>query len=249
MKNFSILSYILIFLVLLLPNGCSKKKAPLSTKGSVYTAKKTVKAPEIDGILNDPCWKDLETINLVSVIDGTKPKLPTTVRAIWDDKYLYIGFECQDSDAESTLLQPDGDISAGDYCGILFNAMSDTTTYCKIEIAPTGVVYDAFVVSGRGDINPKVLTSWNCENTRASVSVYGGGPMPGTSDRFWTVEIAIPLKECLPAKNIPPVTGDTWKVNFVRYDKTGGEMWMAFNPTGGKYFDAPASFAWLKFSN
>ena len=124
-------------------------------------------------------------------MSGAKPKHPTTLRLLYDDKYLYAGFECQDLDAASSVAVFDGPVAEQEHVSLCLDAGSATTGYFVIDVAPTGAVHDAYMLHGGRNAANKILTCWNCEKLRASVSVYGGGAQPGTQDRFWTVEIAI----------------------------------------------------------
>jgi len=227
-------------------NGCGEEKKSISCEPS-YNAGKTAESPVIDGILTDDCWNNAEAKSLNLCIDGGKPSYPTTVRVTYDDKNLYIGFECQDPDAASTIMEKDGPIYTQEYISVYIDAGSDSKTYAVIDVAPTGAVNDKFVLSyNDGEIN-KILSDWNCEGLRTSVSVYGGGARPGTQDRFWTVELALPLDEFVTASHIPPYPEDTWRINFYRVDLTDGKEYSAFAPTEDENFHKPSRFGWLLF--
>lgn len=238
-----ILSIILVWLI----TGCAEQKAVPGRTGPSYTAAKTTEPPVIDGILTDTCWKKAETGSFVLSRDGGRPAYPTTLRAAWDDENLYIGFECQDPDAASTVTERDGPVSSQEYVSVYIDADADSLTYVTIDVAPTGVVSDAFILYGEGDRKIKSLDGWNCDGLRVSVSIYGGGSQPGTEDRFWTVEMSVPLNEFLTARRIPPSEGDAWRVNFYRMEQTGGKDFSAFAPTGSENGHKPEKFVWLLF--
>lgn len=237
---------LLVCMVSLLPGCDSEKKTSISYEPS-YRIGKTTEAPVIDGILNDVCWKAAEVKSLTLCTNGKKPLYPTTVRAIYDDKCLYIGFECQDPDAASTITEKDGPVSEQEYISVYIDAGSDSKTYAVIDVAPTGAISDAFVLSYDDGNRKKILSDWNCEGIRSSVSVHGGGAEPGTSDRFWTVELALPLIEFVTASHIPPTPEDTWRINFYRVELTNVRDISAYAPTGSESFHKPSRFAWLLF--
>jgi len=197
--------------------------------------------------LTDNYWKESESHSLSLSNDGARPVYPTTVQAAWDDDNLYIGFVCQDTDAASTVTERDGPVSSQEYISVYIDADSDLLSYIMINVAPTGVVHDAFVLNRDNGQEKKVLSGWNCEGLRVSVSVYGGGASPGTEDRFWTVEMAIPFREFFTAGRIPPAEGDLWRANFYRMERTGDKNFSAFAPTGSEDGHKPAHFAWLLF--
>ncbi len=202
----------------------------------------------IDGILNETCWADAESWTLSSVSGDDAPGLPTTVRAVFDDAKLYIGIECQDTDAASTVTGRDSPVSSGDHVTVSLDANGDRTTYALIEIAPTGAIRDAFVVSSIDGGKEQVLAEWDCEKIRTSVTVYGGGPAPDTEDRFWTIEIAIPFDDLYTAPAIPPADGDTWLWNVARVDFTGDRQPSILFPAGSERLHEPSAFAWLVFN-
>ncbi len=194
-----LLSPLSAVLILILVAGCGTSKKP-GGPSALYTVKKAAAAPVVDGVLDDVCWKDLPALEFVLLNGGGKPKHPTSARMVYDDKNLYVGFECQDLDAASTVAEFDGPVlTDGDFVSILIEAGSDTTSYFLIAAAPTGAVEDAFVLNGGNSAKLRVLNTWNCERLRASVAVYGAGAQPGNEDRFWTVEMAIPFSEMVTA--------------------------------------------------
>lgn len=201
----------------------------------------------IDGILNEKCWADAESWTLSGVSGDDAPVLPTTVRAVFDDAKLYIGIECQDTDAASSVTGRDSPVSTGEHVAVFLDANSDRTTYALIEIAPTGAVRDAFVVSSIDGSKKQDLTEWDCEQIRTSVTVYGGGPAPDTEDRFWTIEIAIPFDDFYTASTVPPADGDTWLWNISRIDFTGNRQSSILFPTGSDRLHEPSAFARLVF--
>lgn len=235
--------------IVILIFGCGSETEPPAPDGPSYGIVQTDAAPVIDGIMNDRCWKTAASISLTRCEDGKKSSYPTTVRASYDREYLYIGFECQDADAASTITEKDGPVSEQEHISVYIDAGCDSKSYAVIDISPTGAIYDAFVlVSGDGE-SKKTLRDWNCDGLRSSISVHGEGAAPGTPDRFWTVEMALPFKEFLTAGKIPPMPGDTWRINFYRTELTNVRDKSAFAPTGSENFHIPSRFALLIFGN
>ena len=228
--------------------GCGKAKGPAGAP-SLYTVKHTTAAPVIDGVLEDECWKTSRALDFVLCENGGKPRQPTTLRMVCDSTYLYLAFECQDLDAASEVTQFDGPVEDQECIALLIDAGCDSTGYFMIAVAPTGAVHDAYVLNRKNGAVVKTLSCWNCEKLRASVSVYGGGPNPGTEDRFWTVEMAIPFSELMTAPRIPPGRGDAWRMNFYRIELTGGRELSAAVPTGAPDMHRPYAFAAVSFGD
>ncbi|MHB9030485.1 MAG: carbohydrate-binding family 9-like protein [Candidatus Latescibacterota bacterium] len=225
--------------------NCGKANHP-SGANPFYTVRKAVNAPVVDGTLGDACWKDLPAMEM-ELCSGGKPRHPTSVRMTCDDTNLYVGFECQDLDAASNAAQFDGPVTDEEHVMICIAAGSDTTGYFMIAVSPTGAVSDAFVLNRNNGAAVRALPGWNCEKLRASVAVYGDGARPGDQDRFWTVELAIPFTEMLTASRVPPVPGDTWRINSYRLELTGGRELSASSPTGAEDVHRPRQFMVISF--
>ena len=52
----------------------------------------------IDGKLTEKCWKDKPVIPFRDIADGSEPEYETETKIVWDDRYLYIGFDIKDPD-------------------------------------------------------------------------------------------------------------------------------------------------------
>lgn len=233
---------------LLAISGCTEqKKAGNAMSGNIYSIHKTLTAPVMDGILNDDCWSTADAIQLTGNDSDGQSSLPTNVRLLWDDTMLYVGFECRDPDAASTVTMRDGPVSEADYVSIYLDADADTLSYAEILIAPTGAVFDAFVLSSRNGVQTKVMPDWNCENMRISVTVYGGGAKPGTEDRFWTVEAAIPFTELLNAPIIPPREGSVWRIDLYRQDMSGESHFSSLSKRNDPATVDPTQFSRFRF--
>lgn len=230
---------------LVLTYACDTPKRQSVRDGVAYTAKKTDAPPVIDGILNDACWKSADTVHL-ALHDGGNPEYPSNVSVCYDDAALYIAFECRDLDAASLVRDRDGPVESGEYVSVGIDADADTVTFAIIGVAPTGAVRDMFILRRTGQ-SDKVHADWNCDALRTSVSVYGGGAMPGTEDRFWTVEMALPYTEFYTAVNIPPPPGEEWRIVFMRSELTGRRELSGFPAQTADNGFNPSVFARLIF--
>lgn len=245
MRPYSVLIVVLMVVPLNLL-GCVKAKGP-GVVSALYRVEKTSAAPVIDGVLEDGCWKNVPAMEFVLAENSGKPKQPTSLRMIHDAVNLYLAFECQDLDAASDVTVFDGPVEEQDCVVLLIDAGCDSTGYFMIAVAPTGAVHDAYILNGGNGAVVKTLSCWNCGKLRASVSVYGGGAKPGTEDRFWTVEMAVPFSELVTAPRIPPGRGDAWRMNFCRVERAGGSELSAASPTGAPEMHRPHAFANISF--
>jgi len=238
---------VVVFSFILFLFGCGKSQKIRYDTNLSYTITKTGEPPVVDGVLNESCWKNAPVGAFRLNKNGAEPEKMTAVRLAYDSTYLFIGFECRDPDAASTVTGRDSPVTDGECVSAYIDANSDSCTYVVFDVAPTGAVSDAFVLCRDDGAETKILGCWNCERLRASVAVYGGGAQPGTEDRFWTVEMAVPFNEFFTASHLPPRSGDVWRANFYRMELTGTREFSALAPTGVDTFHKPSRFTWLVF--
>ncbi|MFC1541209.1 carbohydrate-binding family 9-like protein [Candidatus Latescibacterota bacterium] len=245
----TLMRFISITVIIILISGCGGEPDIPAVDKHTYEIGKTDTAPVVDGMMNDACWKTAETKSLTLSENGKKPSYPSTVRAVYDSEYLYIGFECQDIDAASTIFGKDSPVAEQEHISVLIDAGVSSNTYAVIDIAPTGAVYDAFVLNYRDNEMKTILPEWDCDGLISAVSVYGEGAAPGTKDRFWIVELALPFKAFLTAANIPPLPNDIWRINFYRTELSNVQDISAFAPTGSDNVHIPSRFGRLIFED
>jgi hypothetical protein len=248
MKINNILSAAMVpTVIIVLLSGCGKKESRFQGTGPDFIVKKTSEAPAIDGIIKDSCWKKADSANLKLCVNGKKPEFPTIVKASWDDKYIYAAFECEDMDAAGVATMRDGPVTSEEYVAICIDTGTNGKTFAEIDVSPNGVISDSLIIVGKNGETEKVLKDWNCDGVKVSVTVHGEGAKPGNIDKFWVVEIAIPVAEFITADNLPPKIGDRWRINFGRADLTNKREISALVPSGRESYHNAASFGWLVF--
>lgn len=217
----------------------------------VYLCRRTTGPIAIDGRLDEPDWRDAEPISLRLTDTGGPPHQRTEVRALWDDRYLYVGFYCLDSDVWATISERDGQLWDEEVVEVFIDDDHDGITYLEYEINPLNALVDLYVVNRtgrRGDI--KFMVDWNSDGVRHAVTADGDPTRRGTTDRSWTVECAIPFTDFATAPHVPPKSGDAWSINFCRIDR-GRERdeYSAWSPTGAIDYHVPSRFGAIVFSS
>lgn len=197
----------------------SRKKIP------VLKAIKTKNPPQIDGYLNDTCWKESVYIEDFILVDGSGyPTEKTKGYIIYDDNYLYIGMECFDSHMDKLKAeekQHDGNVWTDDCVEVFLDTNHDHLTYYHFIANALGTQYE--------EKNPERIGwngAWEVKTTR--------------NDRSWTAEIAIALKEL----ELLPGREQTWGINLVReqkYKKENSSLSCTFSTA-----HTPSRFADLK---
>lgn len=191
---------------------------------------------EPNGRLERPYWRRTEPVRLAytSRTGEARPELATTVRALWSDQYLYLGYECPYT--QLTVFEParKDQERRGLWERDVVEAFIGPEAlipshYYEFEVAPTGE---------KLDLQPPVGTNklaWN--------SGFLAETHINEAERVWTAVMRIPLA-ALSADS--PQSGTRWALNLYRKD-TAGEAFLALHPTLGNAH-VPERFAWLEFT-
>ncbi|HEX9974347.1 MAG TPA: carbohydrate-binding family 9-like protein, partial [bacterium] len=218
----------------------------------LYTCKKIADDFPLTGKLDHPNWANAHAAQLVDAITGKPGRFKTEVRVLYSDKYLYVGFLCQDDYIWGTITERDGPIYDEECIEVFLNPADTKHQYYEINLSPKNVVYDANVLNSRTPENAygKFLAQpqWNLENLQTAVYVDGKIDEQGKS-KSWTAEYAIPFDEIFGALHTPPQPGDTWRVNFYRIDSSQKDQreHYAWSPTERAAFHLPWKFGYLRF--
>ncbi|MCK5802479.1 MAG: carbohydrate binding family 9 domain-containing protein, partial [Lentisphaeria bacterium] len=172
----------------------------------VTAAVRTNAPPVVDGKLDDGCWTQASLADEFVLYGGRGYAVEQTdARMLWDDKNLYIGMRCFDSNIaklKKETSEHDG-LVCGDDCVEIFFTPPDNPILAK---TPEGERYFHIAVNALG-------TCWD-ETGMNSPERWNARWSVATSihkDR-WEVELAMPWS----ALKAQPTDGDVWTVNFNR---------------------------------
>jgi len=205
-----------------------------------YLCKSISENIKIDGDLSKLQWKDIEGIELVKTLTGENPRLETEVKACWNEDFLYFSFKCSDDFIKATMTEYNDKLYEEDVVEIFIDDNKDLKTYVEIEVNPLNAALHYLVHNTLkkekflyAKVEKSIVSATNFDN------VLG----------IWNIEISIPMKEFLTAKNNPPLPGDKWYVNFYRIDRpeNNEDEYSAWSPTGEINFHMPEKFGELIF--
>jgi hypothetical protein len=204
-----------------------------------YSARRTARAPVIDGELNDAVWKDAAPVVLRGSFDGRQPSLRTEARLAYDDQHLYVAFDAEDPDVWGTLRKRDDPIYEQEVVEIFLDANADGRTYNEMQVSPHNVNFDAYFPARRQGMD----LSWD------SVKVRGTVDNPADRDEGWRVELKIPFARLAEVPNLPPKKGERWRFNLYRLEHMGRQQveGQSFSPLFVGDFHALPRFGWLVF--
>jgi len=169
----------------------------------------------------------------------------TSVRLLYDDSLLYIGYECREPRIDNLKLTPvgrDGNVYHSDEIEFFLNTDPDSDR--KVMQFMASPLANAFYDARRGfiedplhpDYNNWEKTTWNPDWTYAF--------HVDREAKTWSIEMAMPFASLDIA---PPQPGTVWTCNFARARRAGAEELSSWVPdTFGK---RPELFGELLFGN
>jgi len=206
----------------------------------------------LTGRLDNPAWQKATPIQLTDAITGKAARFSTEVRVLYSDKYLYVGFHCEDDYIWGTIDERDGRIYDEECVEVFLNPAGISHQYYEINLSPKNIPYDASVLNSRtpnqADAEFVALPQWNLKDLHTAVHVTGKLNRRGKG-QGWTAEYAIPLAEIYGAVHTPPVPGDVWRANFYRIDspRKHQQEYYAWSKTEQPAFHLPWRFGYLRF--
>ena len=214
----------------------------------IYVCRRGGSPIVVDGKLDERSWQNAEPISLVRTDTGTAPRFPTTVKMLWDDRFLYVGFDCNDPDIWGTITEHDGPMYDEEVVEVFIDANRDAISYVELEVNPLNASLDLFALNRDGVL--RALYDWDSEGWQHAVTIDGYLNQRDKRDRAWTVEMAIPLTDLVTAPHVPPLDGDVWRVNLYRIDRGAeGDEFSAWSPTWAINYHIPSRFGEVVFSS
>ncbi|MFI5129883.1 MAG: DUF5916 domain-containing protein [Chitinophagales bacterium] len=139
----------------------------------------------LDGIPNEDAWNIVEWGgDFIQWMpnEGKPPSQPSNFKIIYDDKFLYIAYQCHDVSADSVIRRMSRrDQFPGDWIEINIDSYHDLRTAFSFTISASGVRGDEFVSNDGTNWD----TNWNpIWYSKTNVT-----------DKGWTAEIKIPLSQ------------------------------------------------------
>ncbi|SVC53698.1 uncharacterized protein METZ01_LOCUS306552, partial [marine metagenome] len=137
--------------ILFLAVGAAEAVKQPAVATVAYTVVPTMTPPAIDGKLNDEVWKHATFLHLfdflASTTDAKIKADPATRFAISaDDKHLYVGFHCEDTNVKKlvkTVTTRDGKLWNGDNVEIFLNFDRSGHSFGRVMLGASGALFDA----------------------------------------------------------------------------------------------------------
>lgn len=174
----------------------------------------------IDGRDDELAWNNaIYTDDFIDIEGSKTPSQKTNVKMLWDEKFLYVFAKLYENHIWGDITKRDEVIYYNNDFEVFINPNDDVFSYGEIEINALGTEWDLFLnrpyrLKGKAD------SSWDINGLKSAVDMSGTLNDPNDLDDYWTLEIAIPLKEIeklnTSGKDEKVISGDVWRINFSR---------------------------------
>ncbi|MBI2187260.1 MAG: carbohydrate binding family 9 domain-containing protein [Acidobacteria bacterium] len=177
------------------------------------TARRAARAPVVDGVLDEPAWRDaamFDTFTQQEPTDGAPATERTEVRILYDAEHLYIGVRAFDSDPDGTIAtemrRDSPQLLEEDNFQVILDTFRDSRSGYMFVTNPLGAKLEQQVFEeGAGNLRgaaANVNRDWN--------GVWDAAARRTTQG--WDAEIVIPMVTV----RSPDADVQTWGVNFMR---------------------------------
>ena len=200
-------------LLLLLAQQLRPDLPPIPT----YEVHRAKVAPTINGHLDDAAWQKAKPVEFIFPwADQTGKKQRTIAKLAWDNDYLYVAYECDDTDIIAVHTNHDDPTYKDDAVEIFIGPSNAANFYLGLEMNAHAVLYDYFYA-----FPTRLLKNYDLRGVQLAVSIRGTLNLTGDEDKGWNLEVAIPWRAFSDLADRPvPQTGDRWMANLNRWDGT-----------------------------
>ncbi|KAF0158920.1 MAG: hypothetical protein FD188_2402 [Ignavibacteria bacterium] len=187
------------FLILLFSSINAQQTIP--NQKPTVSAERIEDTFELSGKLDNPNWQKAEPVELSYEFrpgENVPAKQKTTARILYDNEFIYFGFDCRDTEPEKIRANvSDRDkIFNDDFVIVIFDTYGDYQKAYEFAVNPYGNQGDLLTTSNGGDTSMDYV--WY---SAANINEHG-----------WTAEIKIPFKSL----NFPEKEDHTWALHLSR---------------------------------
>lgn len=211
-------------------------------------------AIKVDGALDEEEWTKAKAVGpFRDTYTGKYAKQGTVAKMLWDEKNLYLGFQCDDVDVWSTMRQRDEDLWNEEVVEAFIVPPLMRPGYFEFEINPLNTVLDLAVINPTGGVAEGMYFNkrYDARGMVSMVKVDGTVDNRDDVDRGWTVEVAIPFADLVNDNKPGPSPGNIWRIGLYRCEvgKVAADSeYTAWSPTG-TWFHIPGQFGAMVFEN
>lgn len=225
--------------------------AAQSLQYPVYDCHRAEGKIKIDGKLAERAWQEAAPSAGFRDIRGEgwpAPTMPTVMKMLYDDEYLYIGGIITESDVTGSLTEHDSIIYRDNDFEVFIDPYGDGKLYYEFECNAKGTLMDLMMEKPYYQ-GGNYIMGWDCPGIRLAVSVDGTLNRSSDTDRAWYVEMAIPFAS-LDRGGAKSFDSKLWRMNFSRVEwlrKEGPEENWVWSPTGVVDIHRPDRWGYVRF--
>ena len=222
------------------------------TDPRTYVCYRTEGDLKIDGKLDEASWQKALPTEAFEDISGegfAEPKYETTAKMLWDDNYLYVGAVLEEPNIVANLTQRDTIIYYDNDFEVFIDPDSDGHNYFEIEVNARNVLFD-LILDKPYRVGGDFLLQWDCPGIKSAIHCEGTLNNPKDTDKYWSVEMAIPREAITLSFNNLLKAGNTWRINFsrVQWLKKPEENWV-WTATGRIDMHMPDRWGYMLLSD
>lgn len=212
-----------------------------------YHCQRCAVPPALDGSARGDAWHNAAPTSPFIRADGSRAaERQTTARALWDDHFLYVAFDCDDPDVWGTYTKRGEPVYEEEVVEVFITPHpSNLQVHTAFELSPRNALWISrhTVIPGEA---PKAERNWEEPGIRTSTLVRGTLDDRTDRDEGWSAELAIAYAALGTGC---PRPGDVWRVNFFRIDRTPTPEFSCWSPTltTPPAFHVPERFGFLRF--
>lgn len=173
-----------------------------------YDVKRTTGVITIDGKVDEAAWKSAPPIAFIFPWESQKgAKQKTVARLLWDDRYLYVAYDCDDAEITAQFEKRDDPTYRDDAVELFINPKPSQSNYFGLEMNARGTLYDYFYLFPEFLLKRFDFTDVRVKSAR--------------TEKGWSLELAISWADFEGlGTGRPPQRGDMWTANLNRWDGT-----------------------------
>lgn len=194
-----------------------------------------INVPRTTAPPDDAAWQRAATITGLCppiVTNNVVPPAPqpTTVRLLWDPQFLYVAFDCADTNITFTANRKhDDDLYREDVVEVFLDGFGNGRQFVEIQVNPAGVNLDLlYLFTGTPQFTPQHrLTQEYCATDRWGFREWDMKDLRTTAQRTptgWRAVLAIPAAVIMKRRGHTEFFPTEIRANFVRYDWVAGQL-------------------------
>ncbi|ETV96802.1 hypothetical protein H310_10099 [Aphanomyces invadans] len=180
----------------------------------------------LDGRVDKDEWAHAQWTDTFVDIEGParkpNPAQSTRVKMMWDDNYLYVGADMEESKVWGNYTEKNTTMYHENDFEIFIDPDGSRHNYYELEMNCLNTIWELALMRPYKD-GHSIVNPYNLTDIHSAVYIDGVPNDPTVTCKKWTVEVAIPLAELVhfdERRHCKVQAGDVWRMNFsrVHYD-------------------------------